>query len=93
MTGPREIKGQELDSLLADSIQRDTSYGAWIEMPITIRQGKDSRKGRLMFTPTFIPVVEIVIPYGRFFDTEYEVLALSDVNGFKLMKLLIPPTE
>ena len=93
MTGPREFKGQELDSLLAGSIQRDMSYGNWIEMPITIRQGKNSRKGRLKLTSTFIPVVEIVIPYGRFLDPEYEVLVLSDVNGLKLMKLLIPPTE
>ena len=90
MTGPREIKGQELDSLLEDSIQLDTSYGTWIEMPITIRQGKNSRKGRLILTPTFMPVVEIVIPYGRFLDTEYEVLVLSSVNSDKLLKMLIP---
>ena len=93
MAGPMEIKGQELDSLLAGSIQRDASYGTWIEMPIKIMQGKNSRKGCLIFTPTFITGAEIVVPYGRFWHREYEVLMLSDVNSLKLMKLLIPPNE
>ena len=90
MTEPREIKGQELEAILANSIHQDTSYGNWLELPLTIQQGKDSHKGWLRVTSTFIPVAEIVIPYGRLWNTEYDVLMLSDVNSDKLMKMLIP---
>ena len=89
MTEPREIKGKELEAILANSIHQDTSHGNWLELPLTIQQGKDSHKGWLRVTSTFIPVAEIVIPYGRFWNTEYDVLMLSDVNSDKLMKMLI----
>ena len=90
MTEPREIKGQELEAILANSTHQDTSYGNWLELPLTVQQGKDSHKGWLRVTSTFIPVAEIVIPYGRLWNNEYDVLMLSDVNSDKLMKMLIP---
>ena len=93
MTGPRIIQGQELETILADSLHQDTSYGTWLELPLTIQQGPISCKGWLRVSSTFIPIAEIVIPYGRFWNTKNEVLILSDINSDMLMKMLIPADE